>query len=171
MTKFDRVMKRVHPQVERGLRVINLCIIDFLISQNGESNLDAVEKYTGLHHINTNIVADMIRFMVEEGSFILRNGKITASVAKLKLMVEQEKTLLPKRHCKLWSEEDYIRLSQLQIEKTPALEIANRMSRTEQSISMQSTLLRKAFRLIPIIENNSIVRDFASIQVSPNPKE
>ena len=77
--------------------------------------------------------------------------------------------MLPERYGKPWNEHEFETLAELQLGNISVTAIAKKMDRTTQSVSMQSSLLRKAYRLIPMIERNRTIRDFASIPVSPNP--
>lgn len=160
-----------HPKIQRSIDNIVRCIIDLVVRYKGQVSLKRVESHTGLKNVSLNWTADIVRYMAKEGIIEIRGTSIVGSVAKLTEIIEQAKTSLPKKHEKLWSENDYIKLSELQLDDRKKSAIAKLMGRTEHSINIQSTILRKAYRLIPIIERNKVVRDFASKPKSPNPKK
>lgn len=163
--------KEMHPKVARAMNNITNCIIDLIVRNRGEVFLQQIERYTGLNNISNTITADIIRWMVKDNIIRLENDRVVGSVASLRKILEQSKTKLPAHHGKPWSEMDYILLSELGLAKTPMNIIAQKLGRTESSCEMAATLLRKAYRLIPLIKKDKTVRDFASQQVSPNPED
>ncbi len=159
-----------HPKVQRAVDNICRCVIDLVVRHKGDVSIKLVEEHTGLKNISTQWTADILRFMAKEGVIEIRKNRVVGSVAKLTQIIEQEKTKLPKNHGKPWSEDDYVRLAERKISGNDMFTIAKLLKRTESSVQMQCSLLRKAFRLIPIIEKNKVVRDFVSTPKSPNPK-
>lgn len=173
----ERHLKLVHskdsfdPKIQRALDNIFGCIIDIVVGHKGEVSLQRVESITGLKKIGKTITADMIRYMVKEGIVELRGNTIRGNIAKLTEILEQYKTNLPEKHGKPWSEDEYVQLAEMKLNKKDTAFIVSKLERTGKSVSMQMSLLRKAFRLIPIIERHKSVRDFVSVPASPNPKE
>ncbi len=163
---------KMNTQIEDGFKKVTHCIIDFMIKADGKSDLKTIEVYTGMHSISVGITADILHWMMRDKILKINNsGIVTGSVAHLSMIIEQNKTVLPHKHNKLWSEEDYIQLCELKLTGEHNHIIAKKMNRTEKSVGMQATLVRKAYRLIPIIERNNVIREFASNFVSPNPSE
>lgn len=163
--------KDLHPKVQRAMDNIMHCIIDMVVRYRGQISVSQIEKLTGLKSIGVYITADILKYMAKQGLIEIRGGYIWGSVAKLTEIKEQAKTNLPLKHNKLWEEDDYVVLCEKMIAKENVDEIAKSMNRTTKSVRKQATALRKAYKLIPIIERHSVVRSFASKQKSPNPKE
>lgn len=159
-----------HPKIQRAVDSMIHCIIDLVVKYKGEISIKRVEEVTGMRNISSQFTADIIRYMSKEGVIEIRNERIRGSVATLTEVLEQAKTRLPKNHGKPWSEDDMVRLAELRLDKLTNSDIAIKLERTEQSIQMQCSLLRKSFRLIPIIERNKVVREFVSVTKSPNPE-
>lgn len=162
---------KFHHQVQRGLKKISHCIIDLIVRNDGETSLTHVEEYTGLNNISNTITADILIWMMKDDLIKIENDIITGNVEKLTKILEQAKTRLPSNHGKPWSEDDYVRLAELKLAKEDDPIIAKKMDRTEKSVAMQSTMLHKAYRLIPIIQKYETVREFVREPVSPNPEK
>lgn len=168
--KLVKTRDSFHPKVQRAVDNICHCIIDLVVRHRGDVSMKKVEEATGMKNISVNFAADIIKYMAKEGIVEIRSGRIVGNVAKLTMILEHEKTFLPAKHGKPWSEDEYVQLAELHKYGLSKTEIAKKMGRTVSSIDMQASLIRKAYRLIPIIEKHSIVRLFASVQKSPNPK-
>lgn len=150
---------------------MQLCIIDFIVQENGETTLKRIGDYTGIKKICTELTVCLLKQLQSASILILRpDGTVLGSIAKLTRIIEQEKTTLPNNHGKPWSENDIVLLAELSEEGRIIPHIAKKLHRTESSVTMTTSTLRKAYRLIPIIEKYKVVRDFASKQVSPNPE-
>lgn len=162
--------KNFHPQVGKAVKLIARCIIDLVIYHKGAVHLKIVEKHTGLNKISTNFTADILRFMHSENVIEINNNIVSGSVARLQRMIEQDKMLLPSSHGKLWEENDYIKLAELSLSGVHLSVVARKLNRTKNSVDMSATLIRKAYKLIPIIQKCTAVKDFASKQVSINSK-
>jgi len=160
-----------HPKIQRAVDSIVRCVIDLVVRYKGDISIKKVEEVTGMRNISTSFTADIIRYMAKEGVVEIRSNRIVGSVAKLTQILEQEKTLLPDNHGKPWSETDIIRLAEMKMDQMSNYIIGQKLERTEQSVQMQTSILRKSFRLIPVIERNKVVRDFVSITKSPNPSK
>ena len=158
-----------HPKVRLAVDSMTRCIIDIIVRHKGVVYIKQMEDVTGLKHISKTFTVDMIRYMAKEGIVEIRDDKIIGNVPKMTQILEQQKTRLPDNHGKPWSEMDYVRLAQMMIDKRGIRFIAPILKRTERSVQMQVTLLRKAYRLIPMIERNKALRDFLSEPASPNP--
>ena len=172
MKNLKKKYAKVHPQAAVGIKIINACITNFIIQEKGSTSVYAIEKYTGLKNISIHLVADLLKLMVANDIISIdRVGNIIGEMKTLTESLRQEKVHLPEKHKKLWTNGDYFRLAQLKMSGYSIELIAKNMNRTQQSVSMQATLLRKAYRLISLINENKLVRDFASIQVSPNPAD
>lgn len=161
----------LHKTAERGISLINTCILNFLIEKEGDTTTKEVEEYTGLNNISLQLVADLLKLMAKNKVLVIyTNGSIIANIETIKEIKEQSKTLLPNKHGKPWSEDDYVRLCTLKLEDVSDAEIGIKMNRTQKSVAMQATMIRKAYRLIPMIKRNPVIQEFAERFVSPNSK-
>lgn len=171
----EKKVRQFHEQVERGLRKISHCIIDLIVKNDGEVPIELVEEWTGLKNVSLQITADILLWMSREGIIQINgndeSGIVSGDVEELTKILEQVKTNLPNNHGKPWSEMDYVILSELKLAETDDAIIAKKLDRTEKSVSMQATMLHKAFKLIPIIEKYETVREFVRTPVSPNPAD
>ncbi len=159
-----------HPQVEQAIKQITHCIIDLIIEHKGSVSLQIIEEYTGLKNISINFCADILRYMHSENIIEIQNGIVISSVGKLRHILEQEKPLLPAKHGQLWGENDYVKLAELSLSGVHLSIIAKKLDRTQNSVDMSATLIRKAYKLIPIIQKYTTVKNFASKQISLNSK-
>ncbi len=162
--------RKAHPQVERAVKLILLCIIDFVVKNEGKTTLEALDAHTGLKNIGTKWCADCLRLLVEEGILELNGTEVTGSVPDLTAILEQEKTVLPYNYGKPWSESDTALLCELHMAGNKDVIVAQKLDRTEGSVTLQLSAGRKAYRMIPWIERNSIIAECFSEQVSPNPE-
>ncbi len=160
----------VHNKVWSGYKNIAFCIIDYLVKQGGVTNLRNIEQHTGLKKIGVQWAADVLRLLAKEGNITLEGSTVIADIEKLTAILEQAKTNLPKNYGKPWSEDDIVVMCSLALDKMDVHNIAKRLERTEKAVLLCMSRLRFAYRLIPIIDRNSVVRDFASNQKTPNPK-
>jgi len=171
MKRLDSQFTRVNPKVKRGILLINLCILELVIKKNGKVSFIELEEHTGLKDISLYFLADLLKVLCAHKLLIKDGDFFTGNVAELTKVVAQEKTALPENHNKLWSEKECIQLAELKMQDESNDSIAVKMGRTESSVSITCTMLRKAYRLIPIINNNKTVLEFVKIPVGPNPKD
>lgn len=155
-------------QVIKAVKLIKLSMVGFLIEKNGNTTVSEIESFIGIKNLSTDIVANLLKIMVNDGHIKINGSDITSSVANLKKIMRDEQIILPSCHGNPWSEADYIKIAKLQMDGVPINRISVLMNRTERSVSMQSTLLRKAYRLIEIVENNPIVSEF--VKTTGHPK-
>jgi hypothetical protein len=156
-------------EVQKAIKLINLSIISFLISKKGVATIEEVEIFTDLNKVSINLVADLLKILEAEKHIRLNGSVISSSVADLKKVMRDEQINLPSCHGNPWSAEDYVTLAELAMNGIPIFNIAKKMNRTEQSVRMQASLLRKAYKLIEIVKNNPIVLEFVKTTSFPNP--
>jgi len=160
----------LNPKVERGYRLINCCIIDFIVKEKGSTTFSKIEFHTGLKQNQLRWAVDILVNLRNAGIVNIKGENVTASVTKLTQIMEQEKTQLPNNYGKPWSENDAIILCELANDGVKPAIIAQKLERTEGSISMELTFWRKTGRAIPWIERNKSIRDFVNKHTSPNPE-
>jgi|GEM_PF-4251291 len=170
MKKLEQVLTKLNPQVERAFRSICINIVNFILTKKGKTTLAEIEAHTGLHNINTALVANILQLMSESGTVSIFESDVSASVVRLEQYLKDNKATLPSEYNKLWTDKEYVALAKFKLLGTDNKSIAKELNRTTKSVEMQQTLLRKAYRLISIIEKNSIVKEFASISTTPKPR-
>lgn len=159
------------PKTERGYRIINNDIVGFIIKEKGDTSLGRIEEHTGLKEHNINTAADILVYLHNQGIITIDSDRVIASVARLTHIQEQENTELPDNHNKLWTEDDTVILCELANAKKNNYKIAQKLRRTESSVSQQKSDLRKGFRMIPWIKRNPSIKKFCENPVGPNPKD
>jgi len=162
------MLKIKNARVAKAIKLINLSIIEFIVSRKGKTTITELEEFINIKELSTDLVANLLKILVKENNLKIDGDKLIGSVANLKKIMRDEQISLPSCFGHPWSEDDYIELSRLQMDGIPVHNIAAKMKRTEQSVRMQSSSLRKAYKLIPIVKNNPIVLDFVKTTSFPN---
>lgn len=160
MTKFNDLLKDVNPKVAHGIRMINLSLVEFL-STKKTTTLSKIEKHMGTRTVSLDLTANLLKTMISDGIIKMDGKKVIVNDYGIKLFLQQNTIVMPKRHRKLWIDDDYITLAELFIETKSIEEIARKMGRTEQSIITQSLILKKATQLIGMIKTNDVIMKFA----------
>jgi hypothetical protein len=159
-----------HEQVERAVKIILFCIVDYVVKEEGSTTLGSISGYTGLNKVGPEWTADALKILVNNNILTMNGNIVSGDVALLTKILEQEKTRLPINHGKPWSEHDYAILAEMGIQEARPTFIAQKMSRTESSVHMATSRIRFAYRAMPWIMENSALRKYASMQNSPNPE-
>ena len=163
------VPEGLHLQVGRGYKLISFSIISFIIKERGKTTLGSIELHTGLGKAELSWAVDILLFLQKQGIVAIKGNRVTASVAKLAQLKEQEKINLPDNFGKPWSEDDTNILCEMSLDKKHPHKIAIKLKRTENSILMQQTFLRKTGRVMPWITRNPAIKVVVEKFVSPNP--
>jgi len=162
------MIKIKNTQVLKAVRLINLAIIEFIIRKDGVTSVEALEEFISIKELSTDLVANLLKILVEDGYIEVVGNVISGSVAGLKKIMRDEQIALPGCYGHPWSEDDFIELSEMQMKGIPVHNIAKKMKRTEQSIRLQASSLRKAYKLIEIVKRNPIVLEFVKTTSFPN---
>lgn len=168
MKILNNSLRRMPQRVKTAIKIINLYILEIIVQNNGIVPLHVIEKLTGLNSISPYLVGDLIKMLVTTKLVTINDNIVNGDMEQLTKIIEQEKTHLPDNHGKPWSEDDIVQLSELKLQHQVNAIIAKKMDRTEQSVAMQATMIRKAYKLIPIIKRHKPVEVFASDFKSPN---
>lgn len=155
-----------HPKVQRAIDNITRCIIDVLVRKGGRTTLRYIEDYTGLKNIGINTTSDILRWMVKQGVIEIRGEAIIGDVKQLTRIIEREKSLLPSQCGTAWTEDEYVELCEMMLAKMKYPDIAKRLQRTEMSVKKQIHIIRKAYKFIPYIERNKVIREFAETNLA-----
>jgi len=167
MQKLDLMLDGVHPKAKRGVKQICFCILDFVVLKEGAVSYKEMASYTGLKTFSKSVLADILAKMNQYEILKVGNGLIQGDKLELLKIIPQPKTLLPENYGKPFSETDTLMLCELRLQDIPLFVIAQRLKRTEKSIDMQSSIIRKAGKMIPWVNKHSAIREFATTHVSP----
>ncbi len=145
-----------------------------MVKEKGVTTLSKIESHTGLNNISATLTADFLMLLKQEDIIVIdrTNGawNVIADVAKLTQIKEQVKTPLPRNYGKPWSDNDVLIMCELHYNGSHPHQIGLKLERTENSISMALSILRKAYKWMPLIKKYAVVRHVASEKVSPNPE-
>jgi len=155
-------------QIMKAVKLVNLSIIEFIVRKKGVTTIEDLEEFIGIKALSADLVANLLKILIKDNHLNMRGNNITGSVANLKKVMRDEQIILPAYYGHPWSEDDYVKLATLHMNGLPVHNIAKKMKRTEQSVRMQSSLLRKAYKLIEIVKNNPIVLEFVKTTSFPN---
>lgn len=164
--------RKLSPGTANGIRLINLDIIQNLVNMKGKMPLALLESKIGLQSINPTMINSLLIVMRSNKLVFMEHGIVYAmDIKKLMLVIEQEKTVLPENHNKLWSEAHIITTCEMKIAKRSNREIAKTLKRTQNSVCLQWTHLKKGYMLIPVIKNNKVVLEALEMAIkdTPNP--
>lgn len=164
MKELKSAYRRLHPQINSAMILITLCILEYIIIKDGKVTVKSLEDHTQLKSVSLYLLADILKILTENNIISIQNDIIYADIDKLNEIVEQEKIKLPAKHNMLWEDKELINLASMKIKEMSVKEIAKKLNRTEKSITYQTTLLRKAYRMIPLIEKNNVIKEFAEMQ-------
>jgi hypothetical protein len=154
-------MEKMDRRVERGVHLIKLSIILFLIKEKGETTIEKISSFTGLNQISTYYTADFLVWMSKNKILTIKSGKVSASVPYLKTLLEKEKSKYPENHGNSWSDKDIISVAQWKILGYSTSKIAKSLERTERAVISVEYLIKKAYRMIALFETNPVMREFA----------
>jgi len=164
-------MTKIHPQVERAILYIEMCIIDFLIKEGGSVSFSKIEKHTGLREVGIHITAEILSYMALQKILVLdlKSYTVYGNVEKLSQIKKGREIPLPPNHNKLWSDQDIVIMCEMHQKGYAIPQIAKKLGRSENAIKEMMNRLRLAYRLIPIIKQYSVVRDFCEKTTPPKP--
>ena len=163
-------IKGTHEKVERGIKLILYCIIDYVVKCDGETTLGSIAGYTGLNNVGAEWTADALKLLINGDVLTMKGTNVYGDTATLTKILEQEKTPLPEKHGKQWSEHEYNILAELGLNGEKAIIIAKKMGRTEGSVQMAISKVRNSYNMIPMFERSANLREYGSMQNSPNPE-
>ncbi len=159
-----------HKKVQRALKLILFCVVDFVVAEQGFTTLKRIEHHTGLKKIGNSWTADCLRILSQNKLIRIAGDTITGDVAALTKIKEQEKTKLPKNYGKPWTEEETVVLCELNVAGHDDVYVARKLERTENSVTQRLTQGRLAYKMIPWIKRHSVVEECFGKFVSPNAK-
>jgi hypothetical protein len=163
--------KKMSPRSGRAIKLVHIELTEFLLKSNGLASVAKLEKFTGLNQVSLDLVANVLNSMKKDSIVDIVGDVIICDIGKLKEIKEQGKTDLPPNHNKLWTDLDYVTLAECKLQKMPTCMIAEKLGRTEKSVEESATLLRKSYRLIPLIAKFPVIKEFCESFVSPKPAD
>ena len=158
-------------QIQNGVELHCGCIIDFIVKEGGTTTIDKIDTYTSLYKLGPMTAEYYVNLLSKFCLPININGRVVeADVAKLTEILEQQKTELPFKHGKPWTDEDTIHMCELSNQGFSITQIAMKLHRTDTAIIQRMNNLRIGEKCMHLIEKSEAVRIFLKKRVSPNPK-
>lgn len=159
MTNFNRALLKTHPKAAYGIRIIEECILDF-IQEKKTATFAEIEHHVGLQKISLDIVVNLLKILMDEKLITITNARVMANKDAIAIYKKKNSVLVPKKHHRIWSDEEYVDLALMKMNQNEIGKIAKFLGRTVQSVNMQLCMLRKAVALMPLIEKNEIMKKF-----------
>lgn len=153
--------QNIHVRVKLGIRIINDCILNFIIENNGKTTFKKIEKHTGLNEISNELVAQILTYFIKKKLIkIVSKTTIAGNVANLKEYQEyirsKNRSHYPDKHGMAWHKTDLIEIAGLYNKGYNLNQIGKVLGRTPTACYHEMHLIRKAHTLVPLLNNNTI---------------